>query len=293
MIGRMDVRTFDDPATFREAARPLLQGRPAHNNLILGIVATLIDHRDVYPLFDLWLAEQDGEPAGAALRTHPYNVVISEPTDEAAIDALCDAVVKAGPGVPGVVANLPWTPRFVERWSRATGDRAKKVLAQGVYALTRVRDPRPAPGAHRPCGPEDRDLLRTWMADFGAEALSHQDPDPVRTERMLDVRLSGNHDAGLWFWDLDGEPVSLAGFAGAGEGGSRIGPVYTPPDHRGRGFASNLVAELSRWVLARGIPACFLYTDLDNPTSNGIYVDVGYEWVAESAEYSFVPNSAR
>ena len=63
--------------------------------------------------------------------------------------------------------------------------------------------------------------------------------------------------------------------------------MYTPPELRGRGFASNLVAGLSRWVLARGVPACYLYTDLGNRTSNAIYVDVGYEWVAESAEYSF------
>jgi GNAT superfamily N-acetyltransferase len=284
----MDVRTFDDPGTFRGAALPLLQASAARNNLILGILATLIEHPGVYPEFDLWLAEHGGVPAGAALRTHPYNVVVADPTDPAAIDALCDAVVAAGTDVPGVVANLPWTPRFVERWRRATGHHAKKVLGQGVYALTRVRDPRPAPGAHRPCRPEDRDLLRRWLADFGAEALPHQDPDPVRTERLLDVRLSGSGDAGLWLWELDGEPVSLAGFSGAGEGGSRIGPVYTPPSHRGRGFASNLVAELSRWVLARGIPACFLYTDLDNPTANGIYVEVGYERVAESAEYAFV-----
>ena len=73
-----------------------------------------------------------------------------------------------------------------------------------------------------------------------------------------------------------------------GEITARFRPVDTPPDHRGRGFASNLVAELSRWVLVRGIPACFLYTDLDNQTSNSIYVDVGYEKVTESAEYAFV-----
>jgi GNAT superfamily N-acetyltransferase len=284
----MDVRTFDEPTTFREVVWPLLQPRPAHNNLMLGIVTTLIEHGDVYPTFDLWLAEQDGEPAGAALRTDPYNVVLSEPTDGAAVDALCDAVASTRADVPGVVANVPWADRFVERWALTTGDRARKVLAQGVYALTRVRDPRPAPGSPRPCAPEDRELLRSWMTDFGVEALPHQGRDTDRTERLLDVRLSGDPDVGLWFWELDGEPVSLAGFSGASELGSRIGPVYTPPDRRGRGFASNLVAELSRWALARGIPACFLYTDLGNQTSNSIYVDVGYEKVTESAEYAFV-----
>ena len=187
------------------------------NNLLLGILAILIGHPGVYPDFDLWVAEQEGRPAGVALRTAPYNVILAEPTGPEAIDALCDAVMEGRPAAPGVVANVPWSERFAERWSRTTGDRAKKVLAQGVYALTEVRDPRPAPGAHRPCRAADRDILRRWLADFGAEALAHQGPDPVRTERMLDVRLSGADDAGLWFWELDGKPVSLAGFSAAGD----------------------------------------------------------------------------
>ncbi len=284
----MQVRTFADPVTFREAAGLLLLTDPARNNLPLGILGTLIGHPQVYPIFDLWLAERDGEAVGAAVRTHPYKIILAEPAEPEAIDALCDAVLAHQPDMPGVVANLPWAGRFVDRWCAATSARAELVLAQGVYALTRVRDPRPAPGAHRPCGAADRGLLRRWIEDFQTEALSHQPYDPERTERMLDVRLADGDADGLWFWERAGEQVSLAGFGGAGEGGTRIGPVYTPREQRGRGYASNLVADLSRWVLAGGGTACYLYTDLSNPTSNGIYVAVGYEQVADSAEYAFV-----
>jgi len=285
----MHVRTFDAPRAFREAAGPLLLTDRARNNLPLGILGTLISHPQVYPTFDLWLAERDGEAVGVAVRTHPYKIILAEPAEPEAIDALCDAVLAHQPNMPGVVANLPWAGRFVDRWCARTSARAELMLAQGVYALTRVRDPRPTPGAHRPCRAADRGLLRGWIEDFQTEALAHQRHDPERTDRMLDVRLSEDDADGLWFWEHDGEPVSLAGFGGAGEGGVRIGPVYTPREHRGRGYASNLVADLSRWVLAvRGNAACYLYTDLSNPTSNGIYVTLGYEQIAESAEYEFV-----
>jgi hypothetical protein len=63
--------------------------------------------------------------------------------------------------------------------------------------------------------------------------------------------------------------------------------VYTPPRFRRRGYASALVAELSRRLLDDGRDYCFLYTDLANPTSNRIYMDVGYELVCESADYAF------
>jgi hypothetical protein len=55
----------------------------------------------------------------------------------------------------------------------------------------------------------------------------------------------------------------------------------------GRGYASALVAELTRRLLEGGRDYCFLYTDLANPTSNRIYQQVGYERVCDSAEYAF------
>jgi predicted GNAT family acetyltransferase len=81
--------------------------------------------------------------------------------------------------------------------------------------------------------------------------------------------------------------VSLAGFSGPTTTGIRIGPVYTPREHRGRGYATALVAELSTAMLARGYRACFLYTDLSNPISNAIYERIGYQRVADAVEIRF------
>ena len=81
-------------------------------------------------------------------------------------------------------------------------------------------------------------------------------------------------------------PVAMAGVFDAVAGVARIGPVYTPPDRRGRGYASALVAEVSDAVLTRG-QRCILYTDLENPTSNAIYRALGYRAVAEALKYRF------
>ena len=66
-----------------------------------------------------------------------------------------------------------------------------------------------------------------------------------------------------------------------------IGPVYTPPDRRGRGYASALVGGVTRDLLAAGRRFCFLYTDLANPTSNSIYQRVGYRPVADVDQWAF------
>jgi predicted GNAT family acetyltransferase len=125
-----------------------------------------------------------------------------------------------------------------------------------------------------------------WLQAFEAEALSFLEPDEDRARRTIEYRLTAER-AGLMLWE-DGDVVSVAGFGGETPNGIRIGPVYTPPELRGRGYATALVAELSSKLLAEGRRFCFLYTDLANPTSNAIYERIGYVRVCESAEIAFV-----
>jgi predicted GNAT family acetyltransferase len=131
---------------------------------------------------------------------------------------------------------------------------------------------------------EDRPLLLEWVDAFAREAL-HDGPeaDRARHEGSVDSRLTGG-DAGFAVWEVDGRPVSLVGFGGPTPNGIRIGPVYTPPEQRGHGYASILTAHVSQLQLDRGRRCCFLYTDLGNPSANAIYARIGYERVRDSRE---------
>ena len=84
-----------------------------------------------------------------------------------------------------------------------------------------------------------------------------------------------------------GVPVSLVAYGNPTAHGVRIGPVYTPPEQRGRGYASACVAILSQHLLESGRTFCFLFTDLANPTSNHIYQTVGYNPVNDMDVYIF------
>ena len=126
---------------------------------------------------------------------------------------------------------------------------------------------------------------------FGEEVGSSVGRGRDIAEGSVDYRLS-SPSAGILLWEDGGEPVSLAGWGGPTPNGIRIGPVYTPPELRGRGYATALSAELSQRLLdgrlfEGGRRFCFLYTDLANPTSNAIYERIGYRRVAESAEIVF------
>ena len=64
--------------------------------------------------------------------------------------------------------------------------------------------------------------------------------------------------------------------------GGTVNYVYTPKNLRGNGFASELVARLSQDILDSGKKAVFLYTQLDNPTSNKIYASLGFRVISDS-----------
>lgn len=168
----MRVTRLDDLEAFAREAAPVIERDPAANNLVLGIVQSLLDRPDSYAEASLWVVEHDGEPVAAAIRTPPYNVVLADPLHDDAIDGLVERLTVDEIDLPGVTANTPWVSRFADRWVAATGATARTTIAQGVYTLSSVSMPRPAEGSARPAVPHDRGLLERWMRQFEAEALA-------------------------------------------------------------------------------------------------------------------------
>jgi GNAT superfamily N-acetyltransferase len=282
----MEVLRPDDALAFLRLAGPLLERDEARNQLPLGIAGTLMARPDAYDVVHYWVVREGNEPVAAAVRTEPFNLVLGDPLSEAALGSLLEAVVTDDPEVPGIVGNLPFVEPAAERLAAASGRSAERILSQGVYGLTAVRDVVRAPGGARASTTEDRAQILAWVRAFADEAI----PDPEeafrRMERNLESRFGGE-GGGFWLWQDRDEPVSLSGFSGPTPTGIRIGPVYTPPEHRKHGYATTLVADLSAWLLEQGHRACFLYTDLANPTSNRIYVEIGYERVCDAMEFTF------
>jgi len=233
-----------------------------------------------------WVVRDGERPVAAAVRTDPFNLLLADPSSEAALDPLLEAILADDPEVPGIVGNVPFVEPTAERLAGASGRTAERVLSQGVYGLTAVRDVERAPGEPHPAGPNDRGHLLDWLRAFATESLPDPDEAFRRMERNIESRF-GSEGAGFWLWEDGGEPVSLSGFSGPTPTGIRIGPVYTPPEHRKHGYATTLVADLSAWLLEQGHRGCFLYTDLANPTSNRIYVEIGYERVCDAMEFVF------
>jgi predicted GNAT family acetyltransferase len=282
----VSVEHFTEASDFLARAEPLLLADEARHNLLLGLAGTIRDTPDLYPERHMWLVVEDGRPLAAALRTPPYNLILGQPESETALAELVDAI--AGQDLPGAVGATPEVSAFADLWAARAGVTSTLGMRQGVYELDEIESLPEVRGEPRVATTADRELVLRWWIAFGDEVMHDGAPGRDRAEVSVDHKLSAA-ETGILLWEDEGETVSFAGWGGRTPNGIRVGPVYTPPELRGRGYATAVTAELSRRQLEAGRRFCFLYTDLANPTSNAIYERIGYRRVCESAEYSFAP----
>lgn len=272
------------PEEFLAAAGPLLDADEARHNLIYGICTLVREAPDAFEAAHFWTIA-DRAVVGAALMTPPFNIVVARPLDGNALSFAARALHEQGVVVPGVVGAVPEVDQFAAAWEEAAGQLRRVRMRQGIYRAPTVRLPAAVDGAPREAEDRDRALALAWRRAFEEEAM-HGDVVGTSDDSWFDRRLA-SPTAGMTLWEHDSRVVSLCGYGGETPHGIRIGPVYTPPELRRRGYASALVAHVTQQQLEGGRDYCFLYTDLANPTSNRLYVNLGYELVCESADYAF------
>jgi len=273
-----------DAGDFERSAFPFLVAREAEHNLLFGILAGIRAGEYAAPPY--FAVVRDGERVVAvALRTPPFNLVLSTIDDPGAVPLLAVDAAARWPDLPGVLGPTDDARRFAELWQARTGCAATLHTAERAFRLTTVIAPRPVAGRIKLAEPADRAWIAAWLVSFGAEAL-RQTQDLARMEAFADRIIARLGGRAMYLWD-DGGPVSMTLASAVTPHGSRVGAVYTPPELRGRGYASALVAAASQAQLDTGRRFCFLFTDLANPTSNHIYQAIGYEPVCDVDEYRF------
>ncbi len=270
----LTVRATDDPGRILAEAGAFLHSDPVRHNLILSLlharVANPVPGR-------YWSVVEGDEVVGVMFQSPRTFFATVTPMPTAAAVALADFVVASGIELPGVHGEAGTVASLTGQWSECSGRGALPVEGQRLYEVDAVVPPRPARGVARRATPRDEAHLVTSFLAFGEEI-----GEPMADAEAV-VRNRIRHE--LWVWDDDG-PTAVAGLSASVAGVVRVGPVYTPDELRGRGYASGLVAAVS-WSARRAGDRCILYTDLANPTSNSIYRALGYRAVAEGIRYEF------
>ncbi|HEX2252968.1 MAG TPA: GNAT family N-acetyltransferase [Thermoanaerobaculia bacterium] len=282
MPSPLRVRRHSAPSSFLAAAREWLLEREAENNVVLGVAEKLAagDHDFEPPLYLATVHDAEGRVTGCAFRTPPFKLGLCRMPAEA-VPRLVDDVAAVYASLPAVMGPEPVVDAFAAGWTRLRGGSSRMAMRMRAFELRAVVWPeRPAPGRMRIATAADEELVVRWVRAFEADAGLPLSGGPRRAEELT-------AEGAVALWEDAGEPVSMAGRMARTPSGYRIGAVYTPRELRGRGYASHLVAAYSQHLLDGGATACFLFTDLANPTSNAIYQQVGYRPTGDLVERVF------
>ena len=276
--------TTSDPEAYLAAAGEFLWRAPAANSVELtGAEGLRVRGAPARPgpgepLLGWWRAP-GSEISGAFLHTPPYPVHVTAMPAVAAAPLAAVFAATERP-VSGVTGDAEATDAFAAAWSACTGARASVRRRMRLHRLGDLAAPDPVPGGATPATTAHRDLLIAWYEAFIAEI----DDVAAGVDAVVDDRIAYG---GLTLWLLDGEPVSVAGITRQVAGMVRVAPVYTPPEHRGRGYAGAATAVVSRAALEAGVREVLLFTDLANPTSNRLYARLGYRPVEDRVVLTF------
>ena len=277
----MTVARFGDAGAFLRHAGPHLRADAIANNLILGIAARLVDH----PRSDAMMLTVDdgaGAPRVAALMTPPWRLIVSAgPRD--ALGILAADLADRRPAPPGVVGPAEAAERFADVWREVTGAAVTPAVDMTLLAARHAVAPVAAPGRLRAAGDADAAWVGDAFVDFAvAIRASRAERDDGRETAAAYMRRGQ-----VFLWEVGGAPMSMACANPMPPDGARVGPVYTPPNARGKGYASACVAALTLRLLGGGGRWCAIFADAVNPSTNAIYMRLGYKVYGTYREYDF------
>ena len=276
------ITVYPNAAAFLERTLAWLETREVENGLITGLsLREAAQPAATSPSLFLSI-EDDSDIIIAGLMNPGRNLLLTgNPIDPAAdLGALAEEMFNRRQTPPGILAPPTIARGFVQAWSRLTGQSGVLKTHERCYKLVTVTPPPRPAGSMRLAAQADLETVSAWFYAFDEEAMDGG--DPLEARARAELRITGQS---MFLWDDDG-PVAMAGKTRPTRYGCSVGPVYTPPEKRGCGYASALTASLSQAVLDEGFQYCSLFTDLSNPTANHIYQTIGYFPVADFDHYA-------
>ena len=268
------VTRHPDAQMFLSRAQGFLTEREAENVLMLGVASSATEAEHALTV------DRGGVCVMAALQSGA-NLILTRGRP-GAVEALVEQLSADTSSLPGVTGPARTTANFLDNWHARTGHETRFQMHSRVHELTELIPPRQPPGVFRRAAMSDVEALARWADALNIE-LRSEDPPPGEESVRRRIGLGR-----MYVWD-NGGPVSMAACDGPTPRGIRINFVYTPPEHRARGYASACVADLSQLLLDEGRKFCALFTDLANPVSNRLYARLGYRPICDFDEYVFVP----
>jgi uncharacterized protein len=282
----MKLTTYDSAESFLSRVEPMLERREAANNVPLGLAHAIKDHPERFGKPYLWSVDDEaGNVKTVVFWTPPFNLLlVTEQLDEDELTLVVQSFIDQGLRPVGVTGTVEVAHAFADIWTRLTGQTSSTTVQMRAFELRQVKPPLNVAGEMVEATVEDHELLVDWYGGFYVDAMPHVPMTRDDLSKSVDSYLRPGM---TYLWKVDGQPTAMAVRSRETRHGAVISLVYTPPEQRGHGYASALVAALSQHILDSGKEFAALFTNIDNPTSNKIYQQIGYQPVADVNQLTF------
>jgi uncharacterized protein len=276
----LKIHQFKDIHTYKNIVIPYLEQDEIINNLALGLLLAI---KDEQPIAMATVTKED-HLVLVILQTSPKQIILSksENVTDDEIHQLAKLLDNQLVDIPGFVGEKDLTNKLAREMTILR----KKVpfiqMNQRLYRLDQIEKSPGNNGRLIKLEMENLSLVKDWVYQFCIEI------DEKMSKKEAEVKAKDIISRGrVYGWEVDGEFVSMANASRPTKTNITVNFVYTPFTERKKGHASSCVSALTELMLKSGFKTTSLYTDLDNPTSNKIYMEIGYKPIIDSIVIHF------
>ena len=270
------VQKFYDVEDFERVMIPYLEKEEAVNGLPLGILMNIDEKIKPTVMAGVY---KDEQPILMLLQTHPKQIIVSVfqkiiPLELSLISKLIHESITE---IPGFIGEKTIVREMAQHIASLRQLKVILGMDQRIYQLNEVKKKPSNLGNFRWITKNDQSTIQQWVYDFAASI--NQPLEMEQASKRVEELIQGGKLAG---WEVDHQLVSMANASRPTKNNITINFVYTPKEFRNKGYATNCVAELSERLLESDFSSTSLYTDITNPTSNKIYMEIGYQPMIDS-----------
>ncbi|QTL48248.1 MULTISPECIES: GNAT family N-acetyltransferase [Priestia] len=271
----IQLHRYREVQEFKNQVEPLLSKNEILHNLALGILYSLNENSK--PNF-MGVILKNNRAVLVLLQTHPQQIILSQIQQLTERELSEAAELLQEIEVPGLVGERQTVLYLSQKLADLKNQEASLKMDQRIYRLDKVKKAADAEGMLVKARLEHLSLVTEWVREF-----MYIIGEPISKEQAVKTGEAFIKAGRLFLWEVNGKYVSMANAARPTVHNVTINYVYTPREERKKGYASSCVSTLSQLMLDSGFQTTSLYTDMTNPTSNKIYMEIGYEHVADSA----------
>ena len=215
----MSWSTTGNVHRFLAEAGGFLRARPVEHTVLLTEAAYLQARPGTAADQEFgWWRDAKGAVAGAFLRA-PRHAPVLSPMPAEAVESLTESLSKA----EAVEADAETAETVAVAWKQRLGRELAELSRITLYRLEHFVAPDQPRGRARVAAPSDREVLLHWYKML----MKGVPEDPSEAEYVVDDPIGFG---GITLWEVDGEPVAMAGRSRLVAGMVRLGAVYAPGD---------------------------------------------------------------